>query len=111
MVLRSLLAMQSTNSQGGLNRENDEGRAKAPRMRSVTVALRRCMLRKPSLVAALVVAAITVSGTAAAQAAPPVILSASQTDGHPNLSWSLPVGGTVETIEIAKSAAVGTDGS
>jgi hypothetical protein len=48
----------------------------------------------------------------AAMAAPPTILSVSQTAQHPIVTWSNPVGATsYSVIEIASASSVGSDGA
>jgi hypothetical protein len=45
-----------------------------------------------------------------ARAAPPVLTTVGQVDGHPTASWTLPPGGETWVVEIANSTAAGSDG-
>src|SRR4051812_8904287 len=69
------------------------------------------MSRRTSPFTATALAA-AVLAPAAAQAAPPALVSAGHTsDARPMASWTLPAGGASTFIEISKSPAIGEDGA
>jgi hypothetical protein len=61
-----------------------------------------------ALVSGVIVAALLPS---TARAAPPVLLSVGQIQGHPQATWSLPPGVTAQVLEIATSPLTGSDGA
>jgi hypothetical protein len=44
------------------------------------------------------------------RAAPPVLVTAAQVDGHPTATWTLPPGVRARVVEVATSPDTGTDG-
>ena len=61
-----------------------------------------------TVIFAAVIAALAFS--VSARAAPPVLTTVGQIDGHPTASWTLPPGGETWVVEIAHSTAAGSDG-